>query len=87
MVVDRSAAAGDVRIAGRGEAGIHGSGTQLRAESWGTLLGFAASVGDAGDSIAGPLTVDFRAKMLAPTTETVTLRNFSVIRYPAQSNP
>ncbi len=87
VVMDRSAAAGDVRIAGQSEAGIYGSGTQLRAQSWGTLLGFAASVGDAGDSIAGPLTVGFRAKMLATTTETVTLRNFSVIRYPAQNSP
>ncbi|MBI2680239.1 MAG: hypothetical protein HYX25_04435 [Candidatus Solibacter usitatus] len=74
VVVDRSAAAGDAMIAGRGEAGIYGSGTQLRAESWGTLLGFAAGVGDAGDSIAGPLIVDFRVRMLATTAEAQSTR-------------
>ena len=87
VVVDRSGAAGDVMIAGRGEAGIYGAGTQLRAESWGTLLGFAVSVADAADSIVVPLTVDFQARMLTTTAETIALRNFSVVRYPAVNNP
>ena len=87
VVVDRSAAAGDVMVAGRGEAGIYGAGTQLRAESWGTLLAFGVGVADASDSIVTPLTVDFQAKMLATTLETIALRNFSVIRYPAVNNP
>jgi len=87
VVVDRSGVAGDVMVAGRGEAGIYGAGTQLRAETWGTLLGIGVGVADASDSIVTPLTVDFQAKMLTTTLETISLRNFSVIRYPAQSNP
>jgi hypothetical protein len=87
VVVDRSGAAGDVMIAGRGEAAIYGAGTQLRAESWGTLLDFNVGVADAADSIVVPITVDFRARMLLTTAETIGLRNFSVVRYPAQNNP
>ena len=31
-----------------------------------------------------PHDIDFQAQMLQATTETVTLRNFTVVRYPAQ---
>jgi hypothetical protein len=63
------------------------SGVQWSTQSWGTALTFATGVGLAGDSLAAPLTIDFLAHMNTSTTETVTLRNFTVLRYPAQSNP
>jgi hypothetical protein len=33
------------------------------------------------------LAISLRAQMSGTTTDTVTLRNFTVIRYPAQANP
>jgi len=36
------------------------------------------------DNLAPPMTIDFQAKMRLATPETVTLRNFTVVRYPAQ---
>ena len=84
VVTDRVAAAGDAMIAGKGEAGVYSGGAQLRAESWGTVLAYAASVANATDNMVPPLTIDFQAKMAQTTAETVALLNFTVVRYPAQ---
>ncbi len=83
VLTDRVAGSGDVRIAGQGEAAVYSAGSQLRAESWGTVLAFAASVGNATDSVAGTLTINFQMKMAQTTTDTITLSNFTVVRYPA----
>lgn len=86
-VVSRSAAAGETAAGGRLDAGIHASGAQWRVESWGAALAFAASAGNALDSLAAPLTVTFLGRMGGSTSETVTLRNLTVVRYAAQQNP
>jgi hypothetical protein len=83
-VTDRVAASGDAMIAGKGEAAVYSGGAQLRAESWGTALAFGASVGNATDNIAPGLTIGFLVKMAQTTSDTVTLVNFTVVRYPAQ---
>jgi hypothetical protein len=44
-------------------------------------LPFAAGVASAADSWIGGLTIDFQAKM-AQAGDTVTLRNYSVVRLP-----
>jgi hypothetical protein len=51
------------------------------------VLAASFSAGSAGDSIAAPITVALDGRMAAATSDTVTLRNFTVIRYPAQANP
>jgi len=83
VVTDRVAGTGDAMIAGKGEAAVYSAGSQLRAESWGTVLAYAASVGNATDSVAGTLTVNFQMKMAQTTADTITLTNFTVVRYPA----
>jgi hypothetical protein len=83
-LVDRMASAAELMVAGKGESAVYSGGAQLRSESWGTLIGFAASVTNATDNIVPPLIIDFQAQMLQATAETVTLRNFTVVRYPAQ---
>jgi len=84
VLLDRTGAAADALIAGKGESAVYSSGAQLRAESWGTTLAYAASVANASDNIVPPMKIDFQVKMAATTTETVTLQNFTVLRYPAQ---
>jgi hypothetical protein len=84
VLADRLASAADLMIAGKGESAVYGGGAQLRSESWGTSLGFAAGLTNAADDTLPPMIIDFQAKMLQATTETVTLRNFTVVRYPAQ---
>lgn len=80
----RSAGAGDTMVAGRGDAGVYSGGTQLSVESWGTVLGFAAGVSNAGDSLTAALRIDFLAQASAGS---VTLRNYTVLRYPGVSHP
>jgi len=83
-MTDRAVAALETMIAGKGESAVYSGGSQVRAESWGTALAYAASVANATDSIVPALTIDFQVKMASATSETVTLENFTVVRYPAQ---
>jgi hypothetical protein len=86
-LVSRSAGATETAISGQASAGIHASGAQCGAQSWGSGLAFTVGAGAALDSLGAPLTIGFLGRMAAVTSETLTLRNFSVIRYPAQANP
>jgi len=83
-ITDRVATAAEVMIAGKGEAGLYSGGAQLRAESWGTVLAYAASVANATDNVAPGLTINFQAKLSQTATDTISLVNFTVVRDPAQ---
>jgi hypothetical protein len=85
-LLTRSGSSADNVLAGRADAMATTSGTQWSGSSWGSATAFAASGGITSDNFAGPLTVTFSGQMNAPGTETVTLRNYAVIRYPAVSN-
>jgi len=87
VVVSRAATASETAAGGRLDAGVDSIGAHWRVESWGAALAFAASAGSASDSLAAPLTVSFLGRMAASTSDTVTLRSFTVVRYPAQQNP
>jgi hypothetical protein len=80
-VLHRDAAAGDVLATGRAGAALHGAGAQWSAESWGTVLPFAAGVASSSDAWAGGITIDFTGKLTQPG-DTLTLKNFSVVRLP-----
>jgi hypothetical protein len=84
VVVDRISPALETMVAGKAESAVWSGGAQLRAETWGSTLTYAAGVANATDNIVPPLKIDFQAKMLQATSETVTVRNFTVVRYPAQ---
>jgi hypothetical protein len=86
-LVSRAVDAGESRVAGRSNAGVHSTGAQWDTQSWGTSLSFAASAGSAADSLATQLVIDFLGQMASSTADTVTLRNFTITRYPSQSNP
>jgi len=85
VLTQRSGAAADAAISGWAQAGANASYCQLSVQSWGSVLSFAASVLDGHDSLSFPIVLNFQAEMAAPTTDTVTLRNFTVVRDP--SNP
>jgi len=80
-MVHRDAAAGDLQVTGRAEAAILTSGAQLSAESWGTVLRFAASVAGANDPCDSGLTISFQGKV-TQSGDTITLRNYTVARLP-----
>jgi hypothetical protein len=84
VAVDRISPAIESMVAGRAESALWSGGAQLRAETWGSTLTYLGSVANATDNIVPPVKIDFRAKMLQAASETITLRNFTVVRYPAQ---
>lgn len=77
----------DSRVAGFAEFGVHLAGAQWNTQSWGSVLALAAGIGNAGESLSAPLVIDLLGKMASTTTDTITLRNFTVVRYPANTNP
>ncbi len=85
--LSRTAAAADTSVAGQLGFGINVAAQSYSTESWGSALAFAAGVGSATANSSINLTISFQAQMAATTSDTVTLSNFTVIRYPAQSNP
>ncbi|MFN7993997.1 MAG: hypothetical protein U0Q18_10365 [Bryobacteraceae bacterium] len=82
IVSQRSGSASDSLISGWAEAGVGPSSSQLTVQSWGTVLSLGSGILSAGDSIAYPLALTFQAKMASAATDTATLRNFTVVRYP-----
>jgi hypothetical protein len=80
-LVHRDAASAETQVTGRSEIGVVASGAQTSSQSWGAVLPLTATVGAAADSYTGGLTIDFRASVPVGG-DIVTLRNFTVIRYP-----
>jgi hypothetical protein len=82
-VVSRATSAGIPIATGRVIVGISSTNSQWSVQSWGSGLGVAADAGSMASSLSSPLTIDFRGWMLAATSDTVALRNLTVVRYPA----
>ena len=81
VLLTRSASATETMFTGRGDVGIHGAGAQWGAQYWGYTSSFAARVGSSTDTGTAGVTIDFLARMASTTTNTVTLRNYIVLRY------
>ena len=77
----RDAAVGDALATARADIALKATGAQLSHQSWGTVLAFGAGVGTASDDyFTNGITIDFQAR--AASGDTVTLRNFTVVRMP-----
>ncbi len=87
LLVARTADAADMGITARAATGVHSGGTSWSSQSWGTILPISAGMGNSNDAAASGVIIEFLGRMSAAGSDTVTLSNFSVIRYPAQSNP
>jgi hypothetical protein len=62
----------------------NGSGaTGWSGQRWGSATALTGQLGSATADYTQPLTVEFRGNMSASTSDTVRLRNYAVIRYPA----
>jgi hypothetical protein len=86
-ILSRSTAGGETSVAAHADFGIFAGGQAWSAQSWGNTLSFVTGVGASAEDTSQAVTISFRGQMLATTTDSVTLRNFTVIRYPAQTNP
>ena len=86
-VASRSAAAPEGLLAGHTSFGLNSSGQTWDSSTWGESTALAASSGTASVQATQAVTVSFQGQMAAAGADTVSLSNFTVIRYPAQTNP
>jgi hypothetical protein len=82
VVAHRDAAASDTLVTGRADAGLLTTGAQLSFQTWGAVLPFNAGVASAADVYTTGLSIDFQGKLAAASGDSVTLRNFTVVRLP-----
>jgi hypothetical protein len=82
LLLLRAAGASERFVYGWAEAGIDATGSQLSVQSWGTILVAATGVMNTSESFAAPIVLTFQGDMAATTTDTLALRNFSVVLYP-----
>jgi hypothetical protein len=82
-LASRTAVAGETNVTIRASLGVYTTNTVYGVQSWGATLAAAQSAGSLAVTYTTPLTVDFQAALAAMGSDTVTLRNYTVIRYPA----
>ena len=79
-ILARTGAARDVAVVGRADAAITAAGAQLSIESWGTVLPFLPAILNA--PVQSGLEVAFRAALSTAGPDSVTLTNYTVLRFP-----
>jgi hypothetical protein len=70
----------DTLVSGRADAAILAAGAQLSFQSWGAVLPFTAGVAAAADTYTSGLTIDLQGKLSTAVSDTLALRNFTVVR-------
>lgn len=83
----RTAVSSETAVAGKMALGIYAGAQIWDGQSWGNSLNFAAVVGTAAENTGVNLTISLLSAMAGATSDSVVLRNFTVTRYPAQTNP
>ena len=86
-VLSRTATAADTGFAGILDFTIGSIGEAWSGQSWGSSLAFATALGSVNVSTAANITIAFVGQMSGSTSDSLTLSNFTVVRYPAQVNP
>ena len=83
QVASKTAAAVVTKATGLTSGGVNSSGTQWSTLVWGNNgLSLTGDAGNAAESAAASLTIDFRGQMSGATAETVTVRGYTVVRNP-----
>ncbi len=86
-IISRTATAADTGFAGTLDFEIGASTQTWSGQSWGSSLAFAAALGSASANTGLNLTISFLGQMSGSTSDSLTLSNFTVVRYPVQVNP
>jgi hypothetical protein len=86
-VLSRSGTAQETALVGHTDFGISAGSQVYDTQSWGSALSLATLVGTVAENITQALTIDFRGQIAAASLDVLTLRNFTVVRYPAQTSP
>jgi len=80
-ILNRNGTNADSMVTGSAGAAVLSAGTELSAQSWGTVLPFAASVASSTDAYAAGITINFQGNLTQPG-DTLTLANYTVVRIP-----
>jgi hypothetical protein len=83
-MVQRTAYSQDALVTGHGDASIGSAGTTLDMQTWGTSLALGSVVAPASDAITAPIVVEFATDLSAASPDTVSLQNYTVLRYPSK---
>jgi hypothetical protein len=83
-MVQRTASPLDAMVTGHGDASIGLAGASLDMQTWGSVLALESSVAATSRVLTADTKVDFQAGMSAAGTDTVSLQNYTVLRYPAK---
>jgi hypothetical protein len=86
-ILSRTSVASETALAGRLTFGILASTQAWAGQSWGNSFALANAVGSAAANTSLSLTITFPARLGTATGDVISLSNFTVIRYPAQTNP
>ena len=86
-ILSRTGTSSDGVLAGRVTLGIQSASQSWDAQTWGNSSTLASTGGSVLENTTANLTIDFRGQTATAGTDDLTLRNFTVTRYPAQSNP
>lgn len=86
-VMSRAASAADTAFAGVMDFAITSSSQPFSGQSWGSSLAFATALGSTSANSALSLQIAFLGQMSSSTSDSLTLSNFTVVRYPTQVNP
>ena len=86
-VASRAGGASEALLTGHTSFGIYAGGQTWDTQTWGVALSLSANAGTASENTSQALRVSLQGQMAGATSDTVFLRNFTVIRYPAQANP
>ena len=79
-ILARSGATQDAAVTGRAEAGVAATGAEISTESWGTVLPFLPGI--LSSPAQAGLPVNFRAALATAGSDTISLTNYTVLRYP-----
>ncbi len=83
----RTLTSGSSHVSIRATGGLHGTGTAWGIQSFTNAGSLEANASNTNGLPTNSFIIDFRANLSSASSDTVILRNFSVVRYPAQSNP
>jgi hypothetical protein len=81
-LLTRNFLANETNGAVRLSLGRHTANTAFGGQSWGASTSVTGAAGSVSANYTAPLTIDFSGNVAAGTTDGVTLRNYTVVRYP-----
>lgn len=86
-LIARTLASSETRLTGISDWSIFGTDQLWDSQTWGTTAILALTSGSGSEDTSQAVPIQFRGQLTTGGGDSVSLRSFTVIRYPAQVNP